>query len=95
MNIEHQHDPAKEVSAIPIFKDGNGTTIAIQLQANATLKEHITKTPALLVCVSGDVIYEDESGVKLQLKSGDYIEIAPEVKHWLNAKITSQLLLCK
>jgi quercetin dioxygenase-like cupin family protein len=35
------------------------------------LKEHITKTPALLICVEGEVIFENENGIKEVLLPGD------------------------
>lgn len=95
MNLKEVHDNNKEVSAKPIFKGEAGTTIAIQLQRHGTLKEHITKIPALLVCVNGYVTYEDENELEVALEPGDYIEIAPNVKHWLYASVVSQLILCK
>lgn len=95
MNLEQSHDQEKEVSANPIFKGEVGVTIAIQLQRHGTLKEHITKTPALLICVSGYVTYEDENDLEVNLEPGDFIEIKPSVKHWLSAGVKSQLILCK
>lgn len=95
MNLEEIHDEVKEVSAKPIFKGEIGTTIAIQLKRHGTLKEHITKTPALLVCVTGFVRYEDENELEVELEAGDFIEITPNIKHWLNAPVKSQLVLMK
>lgn len=95
MNLEEIHNEVKEVSAKPIFKGETGTTIAIQLQRHGTLKEHITKTPALLICVSGFVTYEDENELEISMEPGDYIEITPNIKHWLNAAVKSQLVLMK
>ena len=95
MNLAQRHTDEKEVSALPIFRGEVGTTIAIQLQRHGTLKEHITKTPALLICISGFVTYEDENDLEVQLEQGDFIEIAPNVLHWLNASVKSQLILCK
>ena len=60
-----------------------------------TLKEHITKTPALLLCISGFVMYEDENDTEITLEPGDYVMITPEVKHWLFASVKSQLVLLK
>lgn len=95
MNLEALHDKQKEVSAKPLFNGKIGATIAIQLQQNGTLKEHITKTPALLICISGAVTYEDENEGTIKLSSGDYVEIEPNVKHWLYASEMSQLVLIK
>jgi len=95
MNLADLHQQQKEVSAINLFKGELGTTTAIQLEQNGTLKEHITKTPALLLCISGTVTYEDEKGQKIILQTSDYVLITPNVKHWLFASVTSQLVLCK
>jgi len=95
MNIAELHTAEKEVSAQSLFKGELGTATAIQLQRNSTLKEHITKTPALLLCVSGFVTYEDENEQEIKLESGDYVHITPNVKHWLYASVPSQLILLK
>lgn len=95
MNIAELHQNEKEVSAINLFKGEVGSTTAIQLLENGLLKEHITKTPALLLCVVGEVEYEDETSQRIVLKSGDYLSITPNVKHWLKATQKSQLILLK
>ena len=41
------------------------------------------------------VVFEDEKGQSITLKSGDYVKIEPNVKHWVNAKTDSNLLLIK
>ncbi|MCC5917430.1 MAG: hypothetical protein JJU02_08905 [Cryomorphaceae bacterium] len=94
-NLIELHNADKEVSAQSLFKGELGTATAIQLERNGTLKEHITKTRALLICVSGFVTYEDENEQKIQLEQGDYVNIAPNVKHWLYASAKSQLILLK
>jgi len=55
--------------------------------------KHITKTPAVLICVEGEVIFENEKGIKEKLLSGDFINIEPMVKHWAEGTIESQLIL--
>ncbi|TDK43563.1 cupin domain-containing protein [Algoriphagus formosus] len=95
MNLAELHTSEKEVSAQNLFKGELGTSTAIQLQRNSTFKEHITKTHALLVCVTGFVTYEDENEQEIQLEPGDYVHIAPDVKHWLFASVPSQLILLK
>ena len=95
MNISELHQSQKEVSAVSLFKGELGTAIAIQIERNGTLKEHITKTPALLLCVSGVVTYEDVNEQKIKLQQGDYILITPNLKHWLLASAKSQLILYK
>lgn len=94
MNLRNNHVEEKPVSALAIFK-GEGTVTALQILKNQHLKEHITKIPALLLCVIGEVEFENESGLKETLRSGDYINIEPNVKHWLNGNLDSQLLLLK
>lgn len=94
MNIEELHNIDKEVSAVPFFK-GEGTTIAIHLQKDGELKKHITKTPAMLLCVSGEIVYEDENSKKVELEPGEYVKIEPNVLHWLVAKQDSNLILIK
>ena len=60
MNIKELHTEQKAVSAVSLFKSENGIANAIQIQKNETLKEHITKIPALLLCVEGEVVFENE-----------------------------------
>ena len=94
-NIRELHSPDKEVSALSLFKGELGTATAIQIDRNSTFKEHITKTPALLICMSGMVTYKDENEQEINLEQGDYINITPNVKHWLHASVKSQLILLK
>jgi len=94
--ISELHDSKKGVSAKPIFKSSlGGHTTAIQLLKNEILKEHSSKTDALLICIDGKVLYEDEEGQKHDLQAGCYVEIKADVKHWLSSSLDSQLLLIK
>jgi quercetin dioxygenase-like cupin family protein len=95
MNIKELHTQEKPVSAISLFKSELGNATAIQILQGGKLKEHITKTPALLICVEGEVVFENENGIKETLFSGDYIHIEPMVKHWVEGTIESQLILIK
>jgi len=94
MNLKDDHSAEKSVSAIPLFK-GEGTVTALQILQDQKLKEHTTKIPALLICVTGEVVFENENGIKETLKSGDYIPIEPLVKHWVLSNVDSQLVLLK
>ncbi len=78
-----------------LFKGEEGNLTAIQILENQQLKEHITKTPALLVCVKGKVVFNNDQGMKETLMAGDYVSIEPMVKHWVDAVIDSNLLLFK
>jgi len=95
MNISEFHDDKKDVSAKQIFKTTEGNVTALQILENAILKEHITKVPALLVCVAGKVIFENENGLHQALAQGDSLHIEPMVKHWVKGVHDSQLLLIK
>jgi quercetin dioxygenase-like cupin family protein len=95
MNVIDLHSSTKVVSAIPLFKNEHTTTVAIQLLKDELLKEHITKVPALLICIIGEVIFQNEKNKDIRLLPGDYIEIEPMVKHWVKGIVLSQLLLIK
>jgi len=95
MNIKELHTQDKPVSAISLFKSELGNATAIKILQGEKLKEHITKTPALLICMEGHVIFENENGIKETLIPGDYVHIEPMVKHWVEGTIESQLILIK
>ncbi len=95
MNIRQLHTQEKPVSATSLFKSELGNATAIQILKGEKLKEHITKTPALLICLEGEVVFENEKGIKETLKAGDYVNIEPMVKHWVEGTIESQLILIK
>lgn len=94
MNIKDKHSD-KVVSAYPIFKGVEGSATAIQIQKGEQLKEHITKTEAFLICVSGSARFENEKGETHDLTSGACVLIEPMVKHWVDGIETSQLVLLK
>jgi len=95
VNIKDLHQDDKPVSAISLFKGDGGNATSIRILKDQVLKEHITKIAALLVCIEGNVFYEDEKGLKEELRSGDYIQIEPMVKHWVHANMDSHLVLVK
>lgn len=95
MNIKELHPNDKPVSAIPLFNGEEGKVTALHISASQQLKEHTTKIPALLICIDGLVVFENENGIKATLTAGDYIKIEPMVKHWVNAINDSNLLLIK
>ena len=94
MNITDLHSD-KPISATAMFKSETGTTVAIQIQKGERLAEHITKVPALLVCITGHAHFENEKGEKHELKAGDYVQIEAMVKHWVDGLHTSHLILVK
>ncbi len=95
MNVKEHHDGSKGVSAAAIFKGEEGTVLSMQIKAGERLKEHISKTPAVLICLEGKVTYEGERGENATLLPGDYFLIDPMVLHWVDGIEDSQLLLVK
>ena len=95
MNLNDLHSTEKSVSAVSLFKGGEGVANSLHMLKDALLKEHVTKVPALLVCVTGAVTFENERGAKIDLLPGDYINIEPLVIHWVKAISESDLLLVK
>jgi len=97
MNLEDLLDQTKEVSTKVLFSSDleKSNTIGLKIQAEGVLKEHVTKTSALLICVKGDVIYKDQKGAENRLKAGDLQEIEPMVKHEVTGLSESILILCK
>lgn len=95
MNVKDLHQDNKSISTASLFKMTEGTVTSIQILANEQLKKHITKVPALLVCLLGEVIFENEKGIIHTMTTGDYVNIEPQIKHWINATTTSNLILIK
>lgn len=89
------HDSTKSLSVQLLFKGSEGNTRALQLKKDGLLPEHITKTEALLICITGEIVFETENNEKYILKAGEYVHITPNVKHWLKGIQESQLLLLK
>ena len=95
MNIKNLHTEDKAVSAISMFRGEKGNATSLRILKDQILKEHITQIPALLVCIEGNVFFENEKGLKEELQPGDYTLIEPMVKHWVQATIDSHLILFK
>ena len=94
LNLKNLHTEKKEVQTSVLF-ESKDKVISLQIAKNGQLAEHFTKIPALLVCVSGKGSFEDENGQKINLQSGDYVKIEPNVKHWVDAFEDSNFLLIK
>lgn len=95
MNLKALHTEVKDVQTALLFVPSESKVVSLQIAKDKQLAEHITTVPALLVCVSGSGSYGDESGRKLSLKSGDYVKIEPNIKHWVDAFEDSNFLLIK
>jgi len=94
MNLKDLHTEEKAVQTNVLFKPTQNV-ISIQIAKGEQLKEHITKIPALLVCVSGEAVFSNENEQKISLKSGVYVKIEPNVKHKIDAIEESNFLLIK
>lgn len=95
MNLIDLHSGDKPVQTQVLFEPTDAKVIALQIAKNEQLKEHVTKVPALLVCVTGDATFSYENGEKIHLKSGDFIKIPVDVKHRVEAHELSNFLLIK
>lgn len=95
MNLKNLHTENKEVQTNVLFSAEEGKVISLQITSGGQLKEHTTKVPAILVCVTGKAVFQDEKGKSIELKSGDYINIEPNVKHWVDAYEDSNFILAK
>lgn len=95
MNLINLHSSDKPVQTQVLFEPTENKVIALQIAKNEQLKEHVTKVPALLVCINGDATFSNENGEKIHLKSGDFIKIPVDVRHWVDAHELSNFLLIK
>jgi quercetin dioxygenase-like cupin family protein len=95
MNLKNLHTENKAVQTNQLFSTTEGKVISLQIASGEQLKEHLSKVPAFLVCVSGNAIYKDEKKSVINLKSGDYVNIEPDVKHRVDAIEESNFLLIK
>lgn len=95
MNIQQLHPVAKGVSFLALFKGEEGVTKSMHLSKGGEVPRHQSKTPALLICIVGEIVFENEKGVKETLKQGDYVIIESLVDHWMTSVTDSYLLLIK
>ena len=95
MNLKDLHTEDKPVQTKVVFEPTESKVISLQIVSGGQLKEHITKVPALLVCVTGNAVFQDVNGKSIELKSGDYVNIEANVKHWVDANDDSNLLVIK
>ena len=95
MHLINNHTEAKDVSTKVVFNTQENKVVSLQILKGKQLKEHVTKVPAFLVCVTGEATYADETGQKFNLSPGNFVNIEPNVKHWVDAVQTSNFLLIK
>lgn len=85
----------KAVQTSLLFNNVDQKVIVLKVLANEILAEHISKVPALLVCVSGEGIYKEKGGPSILMKDGDYVLIPQDILHEVSAIKTSEFLLIK
>jgi quercetin dioxygenase-like cupin family protein len=95
MNLKEFHTEDKPFQAKKIFSATEGQINSFRITAGNQLKEHTTKVPAFLICVTGEAVFENVKGASEKLVSGDYVSIEPDVKHWINAHSDRLLFLIK
>lgn len=94
MNIGDKHTD-KAVSAYPLFQNKEGVAMALRIQAGQQLKEHVSKSEALLLCISGHARFTNERDEQVELQAGDLVHIEPMVKHWVDGFEDSDFILLK
>lgn len=95
MNVHTIHPEDQSLSTIKLFNSEAATATSIQILKGGKSPQHKTSIPALLVCVSGEAHFENEHQFNRRMKSGDFIEIEPQVVHWVEAIEDSQLVLIR
>lgn len=95
MILKNLHTENKPVQTQLLFEPKDAKVISLQIAKGETLKEHISKIPALLVCISGNAVFTNEKGTVVNLNSGTYVMIEENVKHAVKAFDESNFLLIK
>ena len=95
MILKNLHTENKPVQTQLLFEPKDAKVISLQIAKGETLKEHISKIPALLVCISGNAVFTNEKGTVVNLNSGTYVMIEENVKHAVKAFDESNFLLMK
>lgn len=93
MNISNLHDADIGLSVKSVFKTDTCQARSIKINKGEELKEHISPVTALLVCVSGKVLYSEHTGLVKELSHNDYVEIPLQVRHKLEGIENAELLL--
>jgi quercetin dioxygenase-like cupin family protein len=95
MNLKNLHTENKAIQTKVLFEPTESKVISLQIAKGETLKEHVSKIPALLVCISGNAVFTDEKGTIINLKSGVYVMIEENIKHAIKAIEESNFILVK
>ena len=95
MILRNLHTENKPVQTQLLFEPKDAKVISLQIAKGETLKEHLSKIPAMLVCISGNAVFTDDKGTVVNLNSGTYVMIEENVKHAVKAFDESNFLLMK
>ena len=95
MKILDKHNTTLPVSLISLFESQVGITSSLYIMEGVYLENQTINIPALLICVEGKLIYQDESGRDEVLDTGDLINIKPLIKYSLRGLTNSQTLIIK
>jgi hypothetical protein len=93
MNLKDAHTENKPVQTSMLFFN-TGKVISLLIASKKKLKEHLSKVPALLVCVSGSTVYRDEKSLFGKLNRV-IMNIEANMKHSIDAIEESNFLLIK
>jgi len=94
MNLKNIHQEDKDIQTALLRTVEEGKVVSLQINKGKVLKEHITKTPAILICINGKAIYEEKSR-EVKLKKGSYVMIEPNITHKVTAIKKSNFVLIK
>ena len=95
MVLKNLHTENTAVQTQLLFEPNDKKVVSLQIAKGETLKEHVSKIPALLVCISGNAVFTDEKGTVINLNSGVYVMIEVNIKHEVKAIEESNFLLIK
>lgn len=82
------------ISTGSLFQSTEGKVLVLNILKNETLAEHITKIPAVLICIDGKAIYS-EGNKEFIMISGTFMKIPENIKHKVTALENSNFLLIK
>jgi len=95
MNILNDIQFQEEKPAVlPIKNSDKQQIIAIGLKKNQVLKKHVSATPALIVVLKGQILFEME-GNATELTEMETFDIPPTVPHEVSGIEESVFLLVK
>ena len=93
MNIEDLKVRSDKPVSTRNLLHGNAVVTLMQVKEGGEVSEHQSKTPAMLILISGEVSYVEEHREVSLKKTLDFVEIKPHVTHKLVGKSDATLLL--